>query len=426
MSLQINSRKRLPRISTAHKLIVLVSIVLVGFAAVGAIYYFSKQQQPEPSPAELPVEEEYAEWFESMYVGNEPNCPENFCISMTINGDLLFHPLLWDNFVTADGDYDFTSLFAAQKQYYERTDLAICNFETPIAALGGPYVGYPVFNIPPQVADATAAVGYHACTTATNHSFDQGGDGIARLTDKLDALNIAHTGSYQTEAASEEPLIMETVGGKLALMGGTVSLNGFTPDYDWQVDRMRDGEMREYDVERMLTKARTARERGANVVVLYLHSVQEYITYADTWQQSAAHELADSGLFDFIYFHGSHSVQPAEKYGDVYIFYGLGNSLTVSAGDPDRAVNDQGLTLRVQFTSADEKQWRVNKISYLPTFNKTGNKYAWCPLADDHPSGFCASEAEDARMYARMVDILYSMNVARDDAVLQPWLISVE
>jgi poly-gamma-glutamate synthesis protein (capsule biosynthesis protein) len=357
----------------------------------------------------------------NIYQGNEPDCPERYCISVTVNGDLLFHPALWDNFRTGN-TYDFAPLFAAESQYYDKTDVAVCNFETPIAEPGGPYAGYPVFNIPPEVATAAKTAGYDVCTTATNHSFDQGTEGINRLIDTLDNLDIKHTGSYKSEADSTEPLLIDTFGGKLALISGTVSLNGMVADYDWQVDRMRDDEMRAYDVERAVAKAKLARERGADVIILGLHSVQEYLTVADTWQQSAAHELIDTGEFDFVYFHGSHSVQPLEKYKNVYIAYGLGNSLTVSAPQ-ERFVNNQGLTLRAQFASPDRATWRLAKLSYLPTFNMTGDKYAWCPLSSDRPSGYCKSESEDAQMYNRMTDIMFSMNVSLDDEVVQEWIV---
>lgn len=67
--------------------------------------------------------------------------------------------------------------------------------------------------------------GYNACTHATNHSWDQGADGIARLWDTLEANGIAQTGSYKTEADSTKPLVIDspTGGGKLGLVTGTVS-----------------------------------------------------------------------------------------------------------------------------------------------------------------------------------------------------------
>ena len=170
--------------------------------------------------------------------GNSPDCPDTDCIAMLVNGDLLFHEGLWSHFQgpnpnATDGTaFNFDPLFAPMKQYIQASDIAVCEFETPIAQRGGPYAAYPIFNIPPEVADAARNVGYNACTHATNHSWDQGADGIARLWDTLEANGIAQTGSYKTEADSTKPLVIDspTGGGKLGLVTGTVSLNGMTAE----------------------------------------------------------------------------------------------------------------------------------------------------------------------------------------------------
>ena len=399
----------------------IVCLVAVGLAAGVLAFFLLSQQNQQVKIKQAPP----TAVIEKVYHGNAPNCPEKYCVSVTVNGDLLFHPALWDHFRTNDArEFDFTPLFAAQPPYYAKSDIVICDVETPIAKPGGPYAGYPIFNIPPQVLDAAKAAGYTACTTDTNHSWDQGLAGIERVIDKLDELGIKHTGTYKTEAESQEPLILAAEGGKLAVVGGTVSLNGMVADTDWRVDRLRDGDMAEHDYARMIGMAKKAREQDANLVVAQLHSVQEYLTYADSWQKTAAHRLIDSGEFDLVYFHGSHSVQPLELYNGVYIIYGVGNSQTVSA-PVVRYVNNQGLTVRVQFASADQKKWRVARVSYLPTFNKTGAGYAWCPL-DMSDQNYCANAATDQQMYTRMENILFSMGLTRDDPIVRPWIIEEE
>ena len=267
------------------------------------------------------------------------------------------------------------------------------------AQRGGPYTGYPVFNIPPEVADSAARVGYTACTHATNHSWDQGAEGIQRLTSTLDSLGIAHTGSYNTEAESYEPLLIEspTGGGTLGLVAGTVSLNGFTADYDWRVDRLRD----------------------------FGDPNHEYLTDADTWQVAEAHALADTGAFDVIYGAGCHCAQPIEQYNDTWIIYGLGNALTVDA-PPENIVNNQGVTARVQFAGKKGQPgtWRVSRIDWLPTANKRQGVYQWCPLSDDHPDGACWSEEYDAQVRQRIWDVVYSMGA--DQTVVREWRITDE
>lgn len=367
--------------------------------------------------------------------GNSPDCPDTDCISMLVNGDLLFHPNLWKHFAGAntaatDGTaFDFTPLFETMKPYIQASDIAVCEFETPIAKRGGPYTGYPVFNVPPEVADAAASVGYTACTHVTNHSWDQGADGIARLWDTLASKGIAQTGSYKTEEDSTKPLVIDspTGGGKLGLVTGTVSLNGMTADHDWQVDRLREAgdPQHQSDIDRAVAKAKAAREQGADVVAMAMHSVQEYIDYADSWQVSEAHELADTGAFDVIYGAGCHCAQPIENYNGTWIIYGLGNTVTVSA-PASRIVNNQGVTARIQFAGRKgvAGAWRVSRIDWVPTANMRQGSYQWCPISSDHPNGTCWSESQDAQVRQRIWNVIYSMGA--DKNVVKEWNITDE
>lgn len=367
--------------------------------------------------------------------GNSPDCPDTDCISMLVNGDLLFHPNLWKHFAGAntaatDGTaFDFTPLFETMKPYIQASDIAVCEFETPIAKRGGPYTGYPVFNVPPEVADAAASVGYTACTHATNHSWDQGADGIARLWDTLASKGIAQTGSYKTEEDSTKPLVIDspTGGGKLGLVTGTVSLNGMTADHDWQVDRLREAgdPQHQSDIDRAVAKAKAAREQGADVVAMAMHSVQEYIDYADSWQVSEAHELADTGAFDVIYGAGCHCAQPTENYNGTWIIYGLGNTVTVSA-PASRIVNNQGVTARIQFAGRKgvAGAWRVSRIDWVPTANMRQGSYQWCPISSDHPNGTCWSESQDAQVRQRIWNVIYSMGA--DKNIVKEWNITDE
>jgi len=367
--------------------------------------------------------------------GNSPDCPDTDCISMLVNGDLLFHPNLWKHFAGAntaatDGTaFDFTPLFETMKPYIQASDIAVCEFETPIAKRGGPYTGYPVFNVPPEVADAAASVGYTACTHATNHSWYQGADGIARLWDTLASKGIAQTGSYKNEEDSTKPLVIDspTGGGKLGLVTGTVSLNGMTADHDWQVDRLREAgdPQHQSDIDRAVAKAKAAREQGADVVAMAMHSVQEYIDYADSWQVSEAHELADTGAFDVIYGAGCHCAQPIENYNGTWIIYGLGNTVTVSA-PASRIVNNQGVTARIQFAGRKgvAGAWRVSRIDWVPTANMRQGSYQWCPISSDHPNGTCWSESQDAQVRQRIWNVIYSMGA--DKNVVKEWNITDE
>ena len=152
-----------------RRLAIVAAVVLVVLLAVGGWFltrclHSSQSQAGQGAATQMDVAKQKKHVVKKAepkeHHGNSPDCPDTDCIAMMVNGDLLFHPGLWDNFAgpntaATDGTaYDFTSLFEPMRKYIDASDIAVCEFETPIAPRGGPYTGYPVFNIPSEVADA--------------------------------------------------------------------------------------------------------------------------------------------------------------------------------------------------------------------------------------------------------------------------------
>ena len=83
-------------------------------------------------------------------------CPGTACITVTMTGDVLLHPPLWQQArrdARAAGGrakFDFRPLLADQRRLLTGPDLAICHLETPLAPRGGPYRGYPRFSVHPR------------------------------------------------------------------------------------------------------------------------------------------------------------------------------------------------------------------------------------------------------------------------------------
>ena len=164
--------------------------------------------------------------------------PQSFTLVAT--GDVLVHQ---DRALTAgalqdDGRYDFSDVLAPVAPLIEAADLAICHLETPVAPAGGPYRGYPSFAVQPEIVDALAGAGYDLCSTASNHSLDDGAAGLARTLDALDAAGIAHSGTYRSEAESVVPTIVDAGGVRVGHIAATYGLNGGGPpaDREWSVD----------------------------------------------------------------------------------------------------------------------------------------------------------------------------------------------
>lgn len=101
--------------------------------------------------------------------------------------------------------YDFSGVFAPVAGLIKGADLAVCHLETPVADAAGPFRGYPLFTVQPQIIDALAGVGYDSFSTASNHSLDAGFDGVQRTLDKLDSRHLGHTGTFRTLAESRTP-----------------------------------------------------------------------------------------------------------------------------------------------------------------------------------------------------------------------------
>lgn len=138
------------------------------------------------------------------------DCGDASCVSLTFTGDFLVHNLLWaqasaDARLTGQELLDFEPMIASQKPYLEKSDLAVCQMETPVAVESGPYSGYPSFNVPPQILTVAANIGWDACMTASNHSIDQGTAGLERTYRAVEEAGMGVTGTNLSEDESQQP-----------------------------------------------------------------------------------------------------------------------------------------------------------------------------------------------------------------------------
>ena len=164
-------------------------------------------------------------------VSRSPSAAPGPATSFTLvaTGDVLIHQdLQLDRGGPPAGRVATTSsrVLAPVAPIIRGADLAICHFETPVAPLGGPYRGYPSFAVQPQIIPALTATGFDECSTASNHSLDDGLGGVVRTLDDLDAAGIGHAGTYRTAAESREPQILDVHGVKVAHIAATYGLNG--------------------------------------------------------------------------------------------------------------------------------------------------------------------------------------------------------
>src|SRR5918993_196582 len=286
-------------------------------------------------------------------------------ITIAAAGDLLVHPPLTvqaaaDARAAGRPGHDFTRVLAAVAPTVAAADLGICHLETPLAEPGGPFTGFPIFSVPPQLADAAAGAGFDTCSTASNHSLDTGMAGVTRTLDDLDRVGLKHTGTARSAAEAATPNVLDVHGVKVGHLSYTFSFNGIPrePGKEWSANLIAPAAI--------LAEARRARAAGAEIVVLSLQWGTEYQNEADVGQTGLARELLASPDIDLIVGHHVHVVQPFEKLGDKWVAYGLGNLTTrFPDGSPE---NTQDAAVPVFTFTRTGSGWKVPDVTVPPKF----------------------------------------------------------
>ncbi len=115
-------------------------------------------------------------------------------LEISVSGDILIHsPIYRRALANGNGSYDFRPMFRKIRPVIRGADLSICHLETTLTK--APPSSFPIFATPAPLADAIAAAGWDACSTASNHSLDKGLAGIRTTEKALNRAGLAHTGS---------------------------------------------------------------------------------------------------------------------------------------------------------------------------------------------------------------------------------------
>jgi hypothetical protein len=300
---------------------------------------------------------------------NQPASPKQPALrTVTVlgSGDVLIHPPLWqqahaDALAEGRTGYDFGPIYAGIAGVTRGVDLATCELETPLAAPQGPFAGWPDFNAPPQVLTALKHIGYRTCTTASNHSLDQGYPGVKRTLDELDAAGLKHTGSARNAAEAARPLILTMPNGvKVAQLAYAFGFNGIPlpSGQPWLANLT--------DVTTILAAARRAKQAGADIVVLSLHWGTEYDHLATQEQRAQAAALLASPDVDVILGDHAHVVQPAQRIHGKWVVYCMGNQISRHADPVDES--REGIMPKFTFTEVAPHRFRVTRAEAIPTW----------------------------------------------------------
>ena len=100
--------------------------------------------------------------------------------TLVATGDVLpHHEIIQQAGGDARGDgHDFRPMFAGVKPVVSGADLAICHMETIYGADGGRSPATPASSPRPRSPPPSKDAGYDSCSTASNHTLDDGADGV--------------------------------------------------------------------------------------------------------------------------------------------------------------------------------------------------------------------------------------------------------
>ncbi|MFE2506199.1 CapA family protein [Streptomyces rubiginosohelvolus] len=296
-------------------------------------------------------------------------------------GDVLPHSSVIDQAAADAGGagYDFAPMLAGVAPAVSGADLAFCHMETVYGKGGGPYTGYPSFKSPPEIATALRTTGFDSCSTASNHTLDDGAEGVRRTLDALDEAGVRHAGSARTAAEAARPTILPAGPGKGAAKVAHLAYTYGTNDIPLPAGRP--WTVNVTDERKIVEEARAARRAGADVVVLSAHWGTEWQDEPDAQQRELAERLTastDRGRPDIDLIIGTHAHVPQayEKVNGTWVVYGMGDQIAGAminyegAQDPRGNQSSMGRFTFVPPAKPGER-WKVKKAEFVPQWYDT-------------------------------------------------------
>jgi len=304
----------------------------------------------------------------SMVAAGAGTSPRSFTIAAT--GDIIIHQNIWraaDAHAPGTGTYDFLPLFAPIEPWIAEADLAICHLEVPLSPDNQGISSFPRFNAPHELADAIALAGYDTCSTASNHSLDQGITGLRDTLDILDAAGVRHTGTARA-ADEDRPALYVVQGVTVGHISATWSTNGITTPERYAVNFL--------ERDQILADANWAREHGAEFVIVSLHWGIEYQESPSWAQRDLAEDLLESPDIDLILGHHAHVVQPIDRVEGKIVVYGMSNHLSNIQGGTGshREGAEDGVIVHLEVTEQPNGSFSVTGVSITPTMVSRATK----------------------------------------------------
>jgi poly-gamma-glutamate synthesis protein (capsule biosynthesis protein) len=232
----------------------------------------------------------------------------------------------------------------------------------------------PKLNTSPEMFDrfAVGGKGVNFFSTANNHSLDQGEDGIRATLDFLDSKGYPHVGTSRTPEEQNDIPVVEKNGIKIAFISYTYCLNGedSIPGKEYMTNVLRLNKP-DTDISLIEKHVKTAKQKGADIIVAMLHWSIEFETYPIMNLITMGHRIMDCGV-DIILGGHPHVAQPMEKYSfydpyekrrkDGFIIYSLGELVSLNLFSRNSRLAN---LVKLEVSKGNENGQKISKITGL-------------------------------------------------------------
>ena len=257
---------------------------------------------------------------ESSEIEEEIIIPQDSVVSFFACPDNLIHPSLYYNAIEKaavkngvqpdysdlhNAEYDFSPMYEYIKNEIVQADIAYINQESLIGGDCKPISAYPQFNTPVPMAKTLADLGFDIVNVAHNHMLDSGDTRYLEYCSSLfEGLGVNVLGYYPNEKSTDDIMIIEKNGIKIAFLTYTYGTNGIrVPSKSDVVVPYFDDALIEHQVE--IAKA------NADVIIASCHWGNEYQYNPNSMQKQYAKKLCELGV-DIILGMHPHCIQPVE------------------------------------------------------------------------------------------------------------------
>ena len=292
---------------------------------------------------------------------------EDITIKMTVIGDIMCHNTQYtDAYNSSSKKYDFSYVFDDVKDKLSQADITVGNLETTFAGSKIGYSSYPTFNTPEALGKALKDVGLDVLSTANNHCMDKGYTGIVNTIKELDELKIDHMGTYDSEESSNNILVKDVKGIKIAFLAYTYGTNGIAvpKDKSYAVNLI--------DKDKIKKDLQAAKDLDVDLISVSMHWGTEYKQNPTDEQEELADFLFENGA-DIILGSHPHVLEKMEKRTieledgttkDGFIIYSLGNFMSGQYYDYTR----QSIILDLQITKHGDGKISIDSATYTPIY----------------------------------------------------------